>query len=131
MLSSAAMAPCFLIGFSLVAFILAGTANAFWVACCFAILASALSSVYLVSSMTVLQIKVPDAFRGRVMGIHSIAFSLIFLGGLSAGVLAANFSAPIAVVIGAFIVLSSVICVVFKFREIVKLDLNQQLKQTK
>ena len=33
--------------------------------------------------------------------------------------------------IGAFIVLSSVIYVVFKFREIVKLDLNQQLKQTK
>ena len=131
MLSSAAMAPCFLIGFSLVSWILAGTAGAFWMACCFAILTAALSSVFLVSSMTVLQIKVPDAFRGRVMGIHSITFSMISLGGLAAGALAAQFSAPVAVVIGAFVVLSSVTWVVFKFREIPNLDLNQQSKHTK
>ena len=128
MLSSAAMAPCSLIGFSLVAWILAGTVGAFWLACCFAILTSALSSVFLVSSMTVLQIKVPDAFRGRVMGIHSITFSMISLGGLAAGVLAAQFSAPTAVVIGAFVVLSSVIWVVFKVSEIAILDLNLQSK---
>ena len=126
MLSSAAMAPCSLIGFSLVAWIFAGKVGAFWMACCFAILTSALSSVFLVSSMTVLQIKVPDAFRGRVMGIHSITFSMISLGGLAAGVLAAQFSAPVAVVIGAFVVLSSVTWVVFKVREISKLDLIQQ-----
>ena len=130
MLSSAAMAPCSLIGFSLVAWILAGTVGAFWLACCFAILTPALSSVFLVSSMTVLQIKVPDAFRGRVMGIHSITFSMISLGGLAAGALAAQFSAPVAVVIGAFVVLSSVTWVVFKVSEIAKLDLNLQSKQT-
>lgn len=125
MLSSAAISPFCLIGFSLVAWIIAGKAGAFWLACCFAILASALSSVFLVSSMTVLQIKVPDNFRGRVMGIHSITFSMISLGGLAAGILAANFSAPVAVVIGALIVISSVTLVVFKFSEIVKLDLNK------
>ncbi len=130
MLSSAAMAPCSLIGFSLVSWILASTAGAFWMACCFAILTSALSSVFLVSSMTVLQIKVPDAFRGRVMGIHSITFSMISLGGLAAGALATQFSAPIAVIIGAFVVLSSVTWVVFKVNEIAKLDLNLQSKQT-
>ena len=80
--------------------------------------------------MTVLQIKVPDAFRGRVMGIHSITFSMISLGGLAAGALAAQFSAPVAVVIGAFVVLSSVTLVAFKVREIAKLDLNLQSKQT-
>ena len=131
MLSSAAMAPFSLIGFSLVSWILASTAGAFWMACCFAILTSALSSVFLVSSMTVLQIKVPDAFRGRVMGIHSITFSMISLGGLAAGALAAQFSAPVAVVIGAFVVLSSVTWVVFKVREISNLDLNQQSKHIK
>ncbi|MCH2285628.1 MAG: MFS transporter, partial [SAR324 cluster bacterium] len=131
MLSCAAMAPCSLIGFSLVTWILADTAGAFWMACCFAILTAALSSVFLVSSMTVLQIKVPDAFRGRVMGIHSITFSMISLGGLAAGALAAQFSAPVAVVIGAFVVLSSVTWVVFKVREISNLDLNQQSKHTK
>ena len=80
--------------------------------------------------MTALQIKVPDAFRGRVMGIHSITFSMISLGGLAAGALAAQFSAPVAVVIGAFVVLSSVTWVVFKVSEIAKLDLNLQSKQT-
>ena len=128
MLSSAAMAPCSLIGFSLIAWIFAGKVGAFWMACCFAILPSALSSVFLVSSMTVLQIKVPDAFRGRVMGIHSITFSMISLGGLAAGALAAQFSAPVAVVIGALVVLSSVTLVVFKVSEIAKIDLNLQLK---
>ena len=128
MLSCAAMAPCSLIGFSLVTWILSDTAGAFWMACCFAILTSALSSVFLVSSMTVLQIKVPDAFRGRVMGIHSITFSMISLGGLAAGVLASQFSAPMAVVIGAIVVLSSVTWVAFKVREISNLDLNQQSK---
>ena len=130
MLSSAAMAPCSLIGFSLVAWIFAGTPTAFWMVCCFAILTSALSSVFLVSSMTVLQIKVPDAFRGRVMGIHSITFSMISLGGLAAGALAAQFSAPVAVVIGAFVVLSSVTWVVFRVREISKLDLIQESKHS-
>ena len=130
MLSSAAMAPFFLLGFSLVAWILSGTSGVFWLACCFAILNSAFSSVFLVSSMTVLQIKVPDAFRGRVMGIHSISFGMMTMGGLSAGVLASLFSAPVAVIIGAIVVLSSVIWVVFKVSEIVKLDLNLQSKQT-
>ena len=75
--------------------------------------------------MTVLQVKVPDAFRGRVMGIHSITFSMISLGGLVAGVIAAKFSAPVAVVIGALVVISSVTLVVLKFSEIIKLDLNK------
>ena len=125
MLSSAAIAPFCLIGFSLVAWIFAGKAGVFWMACCFVILASALSSVFLVSSMTVLQVKVPDDFRGRVMGIHSITFSMISLGGLVAGVIAAKFSAPVAVVIGALVVISSVTLVVLKFSEIIKLDLNK------
>ena len=125
MLSSAAIAPFCLIGFSLVAWIFAGKAGVFWMACCFVILSSALSSVFLVSSMTVLQVKVPDDFRGRVMGIHSITFSMISLGGLVAGVIAAKFSAPVAVVIGALVVISSVTLVVLKFSEIIKLDLNK------
>jgi len=88
-------------------------------------LASAFSSVFLVSSMTVLQLKVPDKLRGRVMGIHSITFSMIALGGLASGVLATKFSAPIAVVIGAVVVLSSVIWVTLRRGEIINLDGSQ------
>jgi MFS family permease len=47
--------------------------------------ASFFNAVFLISSMTALQLQVPDSLRGRVMGIHSITFSLIPLGGLLGG----------------------------------------------
>jgi len=50
--------------------------------------ASAFSSIYMIISMTILQMRVPDHLRGRVMGIHSIGFSLIPLGGLLLGSIA-------------------------------------------
>jgi len=122
MLSCAALVPFSLVGFSLVAGTLANLAGAFWLACFLVVLASALSSVFLVSSMTVLQLKVPDNLRGRVMGIHSITFSMIALGGLTTGALATIFSAPVAVVIGAVVVLLSVIWVMIRQEEIINHD---------
>lgn len=47
--------------------------------------ASFFNAVFLITSMTALQLQVPDRLRGRVMGIHSITFSLIPLGGLLGG----------------------------------------------
>ena len=125
MLSCAALAPFSLIGFSLVAGTLANVAGAFWLASLFAVMTAAFSSVFLVSSMTVLQLKVPDKLRGRVMGIHSITWSMIALGGLIAGALASKFSAPVAVVIGAVIVLSSVIWVTIRKLELLNLNIHQ------
>ena len=125
MLSCAALAPFSLIGFSLVAGTLANVAGTFWLASLFAVMTAAFSSVFLVSSMTVLQLKVPDKLRGRVMGIHSITWSMIALGGLIAGALASKFSAPVAVVIGAVIVLSSVIWVTIRKLELLNLNVHQ------
>ena len=125
MLSCAALAPFSLIGFSLVAGTLANVAGAFWLASLFAVMTAAFSSVFLVSSMTVLQLKVPDKLRGRVMGIHSITWSMIALGGLIAGALTSKFSAPVAVVIGAVIVLSSVIWVTIRKLELLNLNVHQ------
>ena len=122
MLGGAALAPISLMGFSLVTGTLADTQGAFLLSCLFAAIAAAFSSVFLVSSMTILQLKVPDGLRGRVMGIHSVTFSLIALGGLIAGVLAASYSAPIALVIGAGIVLMSVIWVSYRSPHILFLD---------
>jgi predicted MFS family arabinose efflux permease len=122
MLSCAALSTFSLAGFSLVTGTLSNAAGAFWLACFFAVLASAFSSVFLVSSMTVLQLKVPDNLRGRVMGIHSITFSMVALGGLVIGALATKFSAPTAVFIGAVIVLSSLIWVTIRQGEIINLD---------
>ena len=59
------------------------------------------SSIFMIVSMTALQLAVPDALRGRVMGIHSITYSLIPLGGLFLGAIADRASAAAAVAVGA------------------------------
>ena len=95
---------------------------AFVGACLFATLASIGGSFFLISSMTVMQLAVPDALRGRVMGIHSITFSLIALGGLVLGPLAEFYSPPIAVICGALVVGVSVAAVSAGFPHIWRLD---------
>lgn len=69
------------------------------------LLASACGSTMMISSMTVMQMKVPDRLRGRVNGIHSISFSMIPLGGLFLGMLTSQFDAPTAILIGASVCL--------------------------
>jgi predicted MFS family arabinose efflux permease len=50
--------------------------------------ASFCNSIFMINSMTALQLEVPDQLRGRVMGMHNITFNLIPLGGLVGGVVA-------------------------------------------
>ena len=119
-----------LVGFGIAVFY--GTTRfAFEAAVVFAFLVGVFGSVYLITSMTVLQIQVPDVLRGRVMGIHSITFSMIALGGLVLGAMATKFSAPVAVVIGAVVVLSSIIWVTIRQGEIISLDGSQLRTCTK
>lgn len=82
---------------------------AFAMGCGCAMLSAIGGSFFLISSMTVMQLAVPDALRGRVMGIHSITFSLIALGGLVLGPLAELVSAPVAVLVGVGVVLMSIV----------------------
>jgi hypothetical protein len=56
----------------------------------------------------VLQLSVPDRLRGRVMGIHSMGFSLMPLGALLLGALADLFTASVAVVLSTSIYLLAV-----------------------
>jgi MFS family permease len=81
-------------------------------------LMSMFNSMYLISTMTVLQMRVPDALRGRVMGIHGITFSLIPLGALFGGSVATAYTPPIAVAVGASIVMLAVLTVATTQREI-------------
>lgn len=74
-----------------------------------AVMVSALfTSVFMISSMTVLQLSVPDRLRGRVMGIHTMGFSLMPLGGLLLGAVAERLGAAPAVWIGSGIYLAVV-----------------------
>jgi len=96
LLSAAAAAGVLLIGFAVV------SAWGWYSAALFAAFASsACVSVFMISAMTVMQLEVPDALRGRVMGIHSITYSLMPLGGLLLGAAAQATSVVTAVICGA------------------------------
>lgn len=88
----------------------AALAQAGWLAAALAaaFLAALFASVFMVSSMTVMQLEVPDRLRGRVMGIHTMGFSLMPLGGLLLGALAERLGAAPAVWIGSGIYLAVV-----------------------
>ena len=115
-----------LILFALVTGLAADWRFAFALACGCAMLSAVGGSFFLISSMTVMQLAVPDALRGRVMGIHSITFSLIALGGLVLGPLAELFSAPIALLTGVGIVLASIIGFSIKFSRLWRLNGQDQ-----
>lgn len=107
-----------LFGFSITTGFAEELQNAYAIAVVFVFLMSMFNSTYLISSMTVLQMRVPDDLRGRVMGIHGITFSLIPLGALFGGAVASVFTPPIAVAAGATIVMLSVLSVAFTRSEV-------------
>ena len=90
-----------LIAFNLCVALLPGQSVGYVLALGCAMLAAMCMSMYFVTSMTLMQLAVPDALRGRVMGIYSICFSLIPLGGLLGGVVAAATSPPFAAALNA------------------------------
>ena len=65
-------------------------------------LAGVVTSTYMISIQSSLQMMVPDRMRGRVMGFYGMTWSIMPLGGLQAGALASigSIGAPFAVVIG-------------------------------
>jgi MFS family permease len=85
----------------LFAFAASVAAGVFVAAACCALLSSVFASISMVTSMTVMQLEVPDRLRGRVMGIHSITYSLLPLGGLLLGAIAQHSSEVTAVVVPA------------------------------
>ena len=87
-----------------------------------AFLVAASASAFMIISMTVLQLEVPDALRGRVMGIHTIGYSLAPLGGLFLGGLAGSLGASWAVITGSAIYLVAIVATTLMKSEIRNLD---------
>lgn len=88
-------------GVLLCMFALAAQSGVFVLALGAAFTISVCTSVFMISAMTVMQLEVPDALRGRVMGVHSITYSLMPLGGLLLGAIATQTSIVTAVMVGA------------------------------
>ena len=63
--------------------------------------ASFFASMYLNLGMTVLQLRVPDELRGRVMGVWSMTWFLASVGAVPAALMAEWLGAPAAMAIGA------------------------------
>ncbi|MCB1691526.1 MAG: MFS transporter, partial [Pseudomonadales bacterium] len=87
--------------------------------------ASFFSSIFMICSMTVLQLRVPDALRGRVMGFHGITYSLMPLGGLMAGTIASVTSTPVAVAIGVTCYLAIILMIASSQREVRQIATNE------
>lgn len=92
----------------LFAFGWASSAGNFPAALLLAFVIAASASIYMVVSMTVMQLAVPDALRGRVMGIHTIGYSLAPLGGLFLGALADTTGGGWAVTVGGAVYLIAI-----------------------
>jgi MFS family permease len=65
------------------------------------------NTFYLTQVSTLIQRKVPDHLRGRVLSLLSLCSNLIPLGGLLAGALAAAVDARFAVLVGGAMVASN------------------------
>lgn len=104
------------------AFALAAAMGSFSLALASVFVAAVFASVFMITSMTVMQLEVPDHLRGRVMGIHTMGYSLMPMGGLFVGALAELTGAPSAVAIGSTIYLLAIAVIGFSVREI--RDLN-------
>ena len=71
-----------------------------WLSLAALFLSGTFNSLSQITNLTLLQSAVPEELRGRVMGVFSMTYSLIPLGGLQVGALAAWLGAPMAVGIG-------------------------------
>ena len=81
-------------------------APSFYVALIFLFLGGLSNTIFFVVAMTTLQLRVPERMRGRVMGIYTITFSFIPLGGVMGGIIASVYDERIAVAVGAAILAS-------------------------
>lgn len=123
MLAALFMMTMMLYAFSLLTGLFVDGANAFYLALLLITLIALFCSAFLIISMTVLQLQVPDELRGRVMAIHGITFSLIALGGIFSGGIATLLnSLPAAIAVGATIILLAVFWMAFTQAEIRQLD---------
>jgi hypothetical protein len=80
--------------------------------------------------MTTLQLLVPPALRGRVMGIWSLTWFLSSAGGFVAASLAELLGTPTAVALGASAVALFALVVLFTSRELRRLPSRDELARS-
>ena len=89
-----------LMGLTIIGFGISGVIGWTILSVALAALAGALYSVFQIGANTLLNLLVPAEFRGRVMGLRGIMWSLSPLGALQAGFIAGLTSTPFAIGVG-------------------------------
>ena len=87
-----------------------------WLALPVLLLVGFTNTFYLTPVSTILQQRVPDQLRGRVMSIYSLCWNLLPLGGLLSGVLAAAVDARFAVLVGGALVAANALLLLMSRR---------------
>src|SRR5262245_17139455 len=90
--------------------------HAMWLAVAALLLVGFSGTFYMTHVSTLLQQRVPDQLRGRVLGLYSLCWNLMPLGGLLAGALAAAVDARFAVLVGGAIVTASAVALLMSGR---------------
>ncbi len=103
-------------------------ASSFYSALVFLYIGGLANTIFFVVAMTVLQLRVPERMRGRVMGVYTITFSLIPLGGLMAGTVATVYDERVAVTVGA-IILATIFLVVGVTQPVIRSLNGTQLEE--
>ena len=94
------LAGSFFFGVFLIIFAIVAHLKMYAVSIVVVFIAEIFQPIYVLSSLTIVQMLVPDQYRGRVMSLFGISWSLVILGGLQANLIAHYTSASVAVIIG-------------------------------
>ena len=89
-----------LLGLSVLLFGVNGEMQWYWFALAMGAASGGLYAVFQTASNTLLNLLVPTEFRGRVMGLRGVMWSLAPLGALQAGFVAQYTSTPFAIALG-------------------------------
>lgn len=95
-----------LLGTSVMLFGLNGAMAWYWLALACAAASGGLYAVFQTASNTLLNLLVPTEYRGRVMGLRGVMWSLAPLGALQAGFIASYTSTPFAIALGGGVVMA-------------------------
>ena len=103
----------------------------FYLSMFFVFMIGLFSSVYMLSAISTIQLNVPGELRGRIMGIYTITYSIISLGGLYSGLMGGfldrllstdHIGVPISIGVGGIIVIFGSIAL-YLFNKSLKKDI--------
>lgn len=106
-----------------------GASKLMWLSVLALFFSGVFDGVSMVTRQTILQLKTPDAMRGRVGAVNSMFVgSSNELGALESGIAAKIFGAPLAVVLGGSVTLLTVLVINFKNKPLRELDLQEDIE---